>query len=228
MHPATVEVLATAEEAAGRVVGLLSGAVEAAVAERGRACVALSGGRTPAPMARLLAERDLPWEALHLFQVDERAVPEDSRDRNWSILVPLAARLPPGHAHPMPVGWVDADVAYAEELRRWAGDPAVLDAVQLGLGADGHTASLVPGDPARTVVDRDVAWTGPYQGHVRLTLARPALQRARTVVWLVTGEDKAAAVASFLAGAPESVAASVVTRSSVVVLDAAAASGIDG
>jgi 6-phosphogluconolactonase len=166
-----------------------------AVAERGRFSLAVSGGTTPWQMLRALAEEDVPWEQFHIFQVDERIAPDGDHDRNLTHLVESLAQssLPPANLHPMPVNDADLEAAakrYSRELEQLAGAPAVLDLVHLGLGADGHTASLVPGDSALDVTDRDVALCGVYQGRRRMTLTYPILNRARSILWLATGEAK--------------------------------------
>lgn len=194
----TEEVLPDAETVASRAARLVAEAARAAVAARGRFLLATSGGSTPWRMLRLLAGEDVPWDRVHLFQVDERVAPEGHPDRNLTRLrESLLAHLPaPPAVHAMPVEAPDLDAAaacYAEALRTEAGDPPVLDLVHLGLGTDGHTASLVPGDPALET-KADVAATGLYQGRRRLTLAFPALDRARRILWIVTGAEKAGAL----------------------------------
>jgi len=186
-----------ADEAAPKAARFVADTARAAIAARGRACLAFSGGRTPWKMLRALAAETLPWHDVHVFQTDERAVPPDDPARTLSQLRDvLLSRvpLPPQHLHPMPV--MEGDLAaaarrYAATLEQIAGAPARLDLVHLGLGADGHTASLVPGDPVLDVRDADVAVSGPYQGHPRMTLTYPALNRARAILWLVTGTEKA-------------------------------------
>jgi len=175
-------------------------AVEAreVVAARGIFTLAVSGGRTPWLMLRALAGRELPWVGVHVWQVDERIAPDGDADRNLTQLqesllsaVPLAA----AQVHAMPVMAPDLEAAargYSATLRAVAGDPPVLDLVHLGLGSDGHTASLVPGDPSLDVTDADVALAGPYQGRRRMTLTFPVINRARRVLWVVTGADKSA------------------------------------
>jgi 6-phosphogluconolactonase len=220
----------TAADAADLAATAIAERLHAAVAARGTATLALSGGRTPALMVQRLAESDVAWPHVHLFQVDERAVAVDDPDRNWTTFAPLVTLLPDGHAHAVPVGAADDDAAllaaadeYARTLARVSGNPVVLDVVHLGLGNDGHTASLPPGDPVVEVTDRDVAVTASYRGHRRLTLTRPVLDRARAVVWLVVGPDKADVARRLLACDPALVGSHVGRDRALVVLDAAAA-----
>jgi len=194
--------------AAERAAVMIAAAARDAVAERGRFVMAVSGGKTPWLMMQALAGEDVPWDRVHLVQVDERIAPADHPDRNLTQLrasllnrVPLAA----DHIHPMPVESAHlgaAARAYASALEEIAGSPAVLDLIHLGLGPDGHTASLVPGDPVLEVTDADVALTGIYQGRRRMTLTYPIINRARRILWLVTGDDKAAALAQLLTADP--------------------------
>ncbi|MGH8934502.1 MAG: 6-phosphogluconolactonase [Egibacteraceae bacterium] len=179
-----------------------------ACAARGHAVLALSGGTTPAPMLAELARRDLPWDLVEVTQVDERVAPDGDPDRNWTMIqreLVTPSGLSSDHAHPMPVTDHDlkaAAVRYAAMLRDLCGgEPAVLDAVHLGLGADGHVASLVPGDPAVDERQLDVTLSGPYQGRVRMTLTFPVINRARSILWQVVGEEKAGALRDLLDGA---------------------------
>lgn len=192
----------------------------AAVAERGRFTFAVSGGRTPWAMLAGL-DGKMPWERVTIYQVDERVGPAGHRDRN---LTHLLQSLPPEgrtQVRPMPVEEHDLEQAadaYASAL------PDRLDLVHLGLGTDGHTASLVPGDPVLDLVDRDVAVTGEYQGRRRMTLTYPALNRARRVLWLVTGQDKVEALARLRAG-DRSIPAGRVAAVDVLILADRAARG---
>jgi 6-phosphogluconolactonase len=177
-----------------------------AVAERGRFVFAVSGGHTPWQMLRALAAEDVPWDRVHLVQVDERIAPAGDPDRNLTHVqesLLAHAPLPPAHVHAMPVESSDVEAAaasYAATLRAIAGTPPVLDLVHLGLGPDGHTASLVPGDRVLDVTDADVAVTGVYQGRRRVTLTYPILNRSRRILWLVTGPDKAPLLARLRRG----------------------------
>jgi len=224
-----VEVLAHAEAAARRAAEFIASEARAAVKARGRFAVAVSGGRTPWQMLRILATLRLPWSDIHLFQVDERVAPSGDADRNLTHIgecLHANAAVRAAHIHAMPVEDADLGAAaarYARELATIAGAPPVLDLVHLGLGPDGHTASLVPGDPVLDVVDRDVALTGAYLGRVRMTLTYPLLNRARRILWLVNGAEKTAMLAQLCAGDHGIPAGRVQCGRAVIVADAAAA-----
>ena len=192
-----IEALVDADAVARAAAAFTAGEARAAVEARGRFVMAVSGGHTPWKMLRALADERLPWSQVHVVQVDERVAPAGHPDRNLThLLESLVAHcpLPPDQVHAMPVESTDLESArrsYAATLRQIAGAPAVLDLAHLGLGPDGHTASLVPGDAVLDVADSDVALAGPYQGRRRMTLTYPMLNRARSIVWLVTGSEKA-------------------------------------
>ncbi len=185
---------------AQRAAAVIAADVREAVAARGRFVMAVSGGRTPWIMLRALANEPLPWDKVHIFQVDERIAPSGDPDRNLTHLRESLlehAPLPEQNLHPMPVEDADPEsgaAQYSKTLQEIAGNAAVLDLVHLGMGPDGHTASLVPGDPVLSVTDRDVATTGIYQGRRRMTLTYPVLNRARKILWLITGADKTEAL----------------------------------
>ncbi len=191
-----IEVFSDAETVARKASAFIAEEARMAIAARGRFCLAVSGGKTPWIMLRALADEDVHWESVHVVQVDERVAPAGHVDRNLTHLretlleeTPLAEE----QIHAMPVESADLEAAagrYAKTLREIAGTPPVLDLALLGLGPDGHTASLVPGDPALEVTDRDVAITGIYQGRQRMTLTYPMINRSRKIFWVVTGAEK--------------------------------------
>jgi 6-phosphogluconolactonase len=191
------QILVDAEAVANEAAKVIAAEARAAVAARGRFVMAVSGGRTPWLMLRALAAEDVPWKSLHVFQVDERIAPAGDSDRNLTHLRESLlehAPLPADQIYAMPVETPDigaAAASYARTLQQIAGTPPVLDLVHLGLGPDGHTASLVPDDPVLDVNDRDVAITGVYQGRKRMTLTYPVINRARKILWVVTGNEKA-------------------------------------
>src|ERR1700686_243935 len=215
-------VLADPDAVAGRAAAFIAGEARTAVAIRKRFVMAVSGGHTPRIMLRALAEQDVPWSSVHV-QVDERAAPLGDADRNLAHLresLLERAPLPPAQVYAMPVEDTDLAAAaerYAAKLREIAGSPPALDLVHLGLGPDGHTASLVPGDPVLKVEDADVAVTGIYQGRRRMTLTYPMINRARRVLWVVTGSEKVQMLNRFLDG-DESIPAGPVRRERALVL----------
>lgn len=201
-----IEVLRDADIVARQASTFIAATARAAVAERGQFIVAVSGGHTPWRMLRILADEEVPWDRVHVVQVDERVAPAGDPDRNlthlWESLL-THAPLRPEQIHAMPVEANDLAVAavqYARTLKGLAGAPPVLDLVHLGLGSDGHTASLVPNDAVLDVTDADVGITGVYQGRRRMTLTYPILNRARQILWVVTGSDKALMLVRLCAG----------------------------
>ncbi len=171
-------------------------------------------------MFELLGAADLDWSRIKLFQVDERVAPEGDPERNLTSLLASVPAEAMARIRPMAVTETDLDAAaaaYAESL------PEHLDFVHLGLGADGHTASLVPGDPVLDVDDRLVAMTGEYQGLRRMTLTFPALAAARRILWLVTGAEKREPLAKLRAGDQSIPAGLVQASDAVLVADAEAA-----
>ena len=208
---------------------LIAAEARAAVESRGRFTMAVSGGKTPWQMLRDLAAEQVPWDSVHVFQVDERIAPSGDPDRNLTHLresLLSSAPISPDHIHAMPVENPDALQAcedYTATLNSLCGEPAVLDLIHLGLGPDGHTASLIPGDPVCGVFDAEVAGTGVYQNRNRLTITYPVINRARRIVWVVTGPDKAPMVPRLLAGDPGIPAGPVSQDRAVLLLDSPAA-----
>jgi 6-phosphogluconolactonase len=223
------EVYSDADAVALEAAKLIAKAAQEAVAARGRFVMAVSGGKTPWIMLRDLAQQEVPWKDVHVVQVDERVAPEGDPDRNLTHLRESLlehAPLRPEQIHAMPVNSQDLEAAcaqYAQTLKTLAGSPPVLDLVHLGLGPDGHTASLVPGDPVRDVKDADVALTGIYQKRRRMTLTYPIINRARRVLWLVTGSEKTGMLARLRAGDASIPAGRVSSDHAVVLADRAAA-----
>ena len=227
-------VLDDAKGAAAYAAKRIAEAARRAVLERGSCSLALSGGSTPGPAQSVLAYENIPWGNVHIFQVDERAVPIDSPQRNFANIQKVLlsrAPIPEENIHPMPVDAADLDAgakAYERELRDVLGSPPVLDLVHLGLGADGHTASLIPGDAALLTASRDVAVSGPYEGSRRMTLTYPMLNRAREILWLVLGEEKAAMLQRLMGGDTSIPAGRIERSRAIVIADKAAASRIVG
>jgi 6-phosphogluconolactonase len=224
-----IEVLDSVDAIAQQAAAVIAAAARDAAAARGRFILAVSGGRTPWQMLRALANEDVPWNALHIVQVDERVAPYGNSDRNLTHLHESLldhAPLRPQQIHAMPVESNDLDAAaaeYAKLLNELCGTPAVIDIVHLGLGPDGHTASLVPGDPVLDVNDRDVALTGQYQKRRRMTLTYPVIDRARQILWLVTGTDKCGPLVKLRNRDPAIPAGRIVQDHALVLADRAAA-----
>jgi 6-phosphogluconolactonase len=223
----TLEVVPNEKEAAQRGADLIAAAGHRAVEERGSFALAMSGGKSPWAMLAILSDREeMPWAETSLFQVDERVASPGSEDRNLTHMVLGLSMQNQSALRPMPVTQRDLEAAareYEESL------PERLDLVHLGLGPDGHTASLVPGDPVLEVSDRRVALTETaYQDHYRMTLTYPAIDAAREVLWLVTGPTKREALAKLLAGDRSIPAGRVENESMTVIADEAAAGSAHG
>jgi len=224
-----LEVYSNADAVAQKAAALVAAEARAAVAARGAFVMAVSGGHTPWEMLRALAGEDVPWDDVHVVQVDERVAPTGDPDRNLTHLhesLVEHAPLRPERIHAMPVESSNLQAAceeYALTLRTIAGSPPVLDLIHLGLGPDGHTASLVPGDAVLEIKDADVALTGLYQGRRRMTLTYPILNRFRRILWLVTGSEKAGMLARLRAGDAQIPAGRVRADHALVLADRAAA-----
>jgi 6-phosphogluconolactonase len=225
----TLEVLPDPQSTAERAAAIIAADARAAVAVRGKFAMAVSGGHTPWVMLRALANEDVPWAAVQVFQVDERVAPDGDPDRNLTHLhESLLAHAPikREQIHAMPVTLPDLDAAakqYSATLRDVLGTPPVLDLAHLGLGPDGHTASLVPGDPVLNITDADVGVTGVYMAHRRMTLTYPMLNRSRKILWLLTGAEKAAMLPRLQTSDPTIPAGRISSAQAVVLADKAAA-----
>lgn len=225
--PHTIEVVES-DRIAARAADVFAVAITAAVELRGTCVLALSGGSTPGSVFRELATRSLPWDRVVITQVDERLAPEGDPARNLTDQRAAFDGLPVRWLPLAVEGHINREISSTlQELREVAGDPPIIDVVHLGLGADGHTASLLPDDPVLDKVDQAVALTKEYKGHRRVTYTRPMLDRARLVVWLVTGADKADALVK-LANGDRSIPASLLhPPNSLILADEAAAVGLD-
>jgi 6-phosphogluconolactonase len=207
----------------------LAGEIRVAVALRGACALGLAGGATPHPAYEALAagplDEPVPWDRVHVFFGDERAVPPDHPDSNFRMASEaLLGRVgvPAGNVHRMEAEAADADAA-ADRYARLL--PEALDVLVLGVGADGHTASLFPGSPALGERSRRVVPArAPKPPERRLTLTPPVIAAARRLLVLAAGADKAQAVARALKspGAPEEVPARL-ARDGVWFLDKSAA-----
>jgi len=225
-----MEILSDPEVVAQEAAARIAAEARAAVAERGVFVMAVSGGHTPWVMLRALAGQDIPWAKVYVAQVDERVAPAGDPDRNLTHLresLLQHALLLPEQIYAMPVESSDlqsAAVQYAAVLAKIAGSPPVLDLVHLGLGPDGHTASLVPGDPVLEINNADIGVTGIYQGRRRMTMTFPIINRARQVLWLITGEEKVGMLARLREG-DRSIPAGRVDQERALVLADRAATG---
>ena len=229
-----IEILPDADAVARKAADIIAVDARASVLARGRFVMAVSGGHTPWLMLRALANEDVPWQSVNVIQVDERVAPAGDPDRNLTHLRESLlehAPLRPEQIHAMPVEASDLETAakrYALTVREIAGTPPVLDLAHLGLGPDGHTASLVPGDPVLDVTDADVALTGVYQQKRRMTLTYPMLNRSRRILWLVTGSDKVAALQRLRDGDRSIPAGRIQAANALVLADQAAAPQLKG
>ena len=225
----TLEVLPDPQSTAEHAAAIVAADARAAFAVRGKFAMAVSGGHTPWVMLRALANEDVPWPAVQVFQVDERVAPDGDPDRNLTHLhESLLAHAPikREQIHAMPVTLPDLDAAakqYSATLRDVLGTLPVLDLAHLGLGPDGHTASLVPGDPVLNITDADVGVTGVYMAHRRMTLTYPMLNRSRKILWLLTGAEKAAMLPRLQTSDPTIPAGRISSAQAVVLADKAAA-----
>jgi 6-phosphogluconolactonase len=179
---------------------------------------ALSGGKSPWLMLAELGHEDVAWEGTTIYQVDERVIPLSDDLRNLKHINEALG------ANDATIEAMDVE---SPELNEAAYDyasklPSRFDLIHLGLGPDGHCASLVPNDPVLEVTDRLVAISGPYQDTVRMTLTYPALARADQLLWLVSGDDKREALAKLLDGDTSIPAGRVVAGASLVMTDRSA------
>ena len=217
-----IRVLANAETVAQEAVQTITELAQQRTHLAGKFLFAVSGGSTPWKVLRQLADSDLAWEAIELFQVDERVAPAGDAQRNLTqIKINLLDHSPLAQEqiHPMPVEAADLESAaqdYAQQLRELCGNPPKLDLIHLGLGEDGHTASLLPGDPARKS-QKLVALTNEYQGLRRMTMTYPIINAAQHRLWIVTGIKKRPMLERLYFG-DVSIPAGQVERSNAIIL----------
>jgi len=184
--------------------------------------LALAGGSTPRVLYEQMADCNLPWPDMEIFFTDERCVPADDQDSNFRMANEALLSKVAVNVHRMPGERCDAD-DYETEMRGVFGATPAFDLVLLGLGADGHTASLFPGD---TALEEDQHWVVAVRrpDHERLTLTLAVLSSARTALFLVTGPTKRDALRRLLAG--EDIPAARVHAGEVLIIaDKAAAQG---
>jgi len=203
-----VETLPHSAALVNRALELILARIETAIGQRGKFTIALSGGSTPKPLYEAIAMQDLPWEKIHVFWGDERYVPPDHPDSNQSMARKAwldRVAIPEAHIHPMPTDQADpaaAAAAYEQHLQEFfqiqAGDFPVLDVNLLGMGDDGHTASLFPHTEALKVQNRLIT-VGNKDGQPRLTFTAGAINASRCVIFVVAGANKRPALAQVFA-----------------------------
>ncbi len=231
--------ITTPERWAGRAADVMAASIGQAIARSGRCLMALSGGSTPVPVFEELAGREVLWDRVTILQVDERLVPADDPARNladqqaalgylgatWLPLPvdELLARSPSASGPERERAELTVLDEFIADLVDLADQPPILDLVHLGLGDDGHTASLFPGDPLVDELRSPVGLTEVQNGVQRISLTRPVLDRARMVVWLVRGASKAGPLGRLLAGDLSIPAGLIRPAHSVVLADAEAA-----
>jgi 6-phosphogluconolactonase len=230
-----IEVLADDDAVAKAAAGVIAVAAREAVAARGVFTLAVSGGKTPWAMLKDLASEEVPWSQVHVFQIDERIAPEGDPDRNLTHLHESLlgnAPIPKENIHAMPVNAADpveGAAEYERTLQEICGNPPTLDMAHLGLGPDGHTASLTPNDPVLEVTDRDVALTDPvhlYQNRRRMTLTYPMINRSRQIMWLATGAAKIPMIVKLRAADPSIPGGRIAQANALMLTDTAAAAGL--
>jgi 6-phosphogluconolactonase len=230
-----IDVLADDDAVAKSAAGVIAAAAREAVAARGVFTLAVSGGKTPWAMLKNLASEEVPWSQVHVFQIDERIAPEGDPDRNLTHLHESLlgnAPIPKENIHAMPVNAADpveGAAEYEKTLQEICGNPPTLDMAHLGLGPDGHTASLTPNDPVLEVTDRDVALTDPvhlYQNRRRMTLTYPMINRSRQIMWLATGAAKIPMIVKLRAADPSIPGGRISQANALMLTDTAAAAGL--
>ena len=225
------ELFPTADQVAAGAAAYLEHEIREALVHHPSYSLAISGGRTPWEMLKILSKADLPWQRVNLFQVDERVAPDGHADRNLTQLfqaiagTPMVTQL---RIFPMPVLAEDLEEGCREytQVLDEVTEGKGLDLIHLGLGSDGHTASLVPGDGVMDVQDRLVSCTqNLYQGRIRMTLTYPLLNSAKQLLWIVTGSEKKEMVQRLLQQDPSIPAGSIRQENALLMVDQAAMEG---
>jgi 6-phosphogluconolactonase len=225
------EIFPQAGDVAEAAAAYLAQQITTTLATKSTFSMAISGGRTPWEMLKILAKADLPWQRVNLFQVDERVAPDGHADRNLTQLfqaiagTPMVTQL---RIFPMPVLAADLEEGCREytQVIHEVTEGKSLDLIHLGLGSDGHTASLVPEDGVMEVQDRLVACTqNTYQGRIRMTLTYPLLNSAKQLLWIVTGSEKQEMVKRLLQQDPSIPAGSIRQENALLLVDQAAIDG---
>jgi 6-phosphogluconolactonase len=225
------ELFPTADQVAAGAAAYLEQEIRFALTHQKSFSLAISGGRTPWEMLKILSKADLPWKRVNLFQVDERVAPDGHADRNLTQLfqaiagTPMVTQL---RIFPMPVLAEDLEEGCREytQVLDEVTEGKGLDLIHLGLGSDGHTASLVPGDGVMEVQDRLVACTqNTYQGRIRMKLTYPLLNGAKQLLWIVTGIEKQEMVQRLLKQDPSIPAGKIRQENALLMVDKAAMEG---
>ena len=226
-----IEIFPQTEQVAIQAAAYLEQVIRKALTHQKSFSLAISGGRTPWEMLKILSKADLPWQRINLFQVDERVAPDGHPDRNLTQLFQAIAGTPMVmqlRIFPMPVNAKDLDAAvkeYAEVLNEVT-ESKGLDLIHLGIGSDGHTASLVPGDEVLEIQNRLVAYTqNSYQGRIRMTLTYPLINAAKQILWIVTGSEKREMVQRMLQQDSSIPAGNIQQKNALLMVDKAAIEG---
>lgn len=225
------ELFSTADQVAAGAAAYLENEIREALHHQKSYSLAISGGRTPWEMLKILSKADLPWQRVNIFQVDERVAPDGHADRNLTQLFQAIAGTPMVmqlRIFPMPVLAEDLEEGSREytQVLDEVTEGKGLDLIHLGLGSDGHTASLVPGDGVLEIQDRLVACTqNTYQGRIRMTLTYPLLNSAKQLLWIVTGSEKQEMVQRLLQQDPSIPAGSIRQENALLMVDQAAMEG---
>ena len=228
-----IDVFPNTSIVATQAAAFIATCARTAVKQRNQFTLATSGGHTPWAMFRALADEDVPWDRIQVFQVDERIVPAGDPNRHLAQMkenllshTPLQSK----QIHAMPIDQDNLNTAvqqYVKSLEKYTGKPSVLDLIHLGLGTDGHTAGLMPGDPVTKVTDCDAGLTGVHHGRQRMTLTYPIINRARQILWVVTGTAKSIMLARLRSGDTTIPAGRINSDMALVIADEDAAQAIE-